>query len=341
MRRGDQKVAPPKWNGPKYSFDPLKGLAIALASMTILIVSCALLFSSPDVRAVTLEDWAQAEPTDFVMTSIDELAGTSSTAKYGAPYNYSSEGQSLGPLKLQKLFGVHIPIQTAEDFVVEPLEMSLKSSAFTALEQWTGANTAQQRKLVTEYVALQRHGLSAALAQWNTANTNQRMKWLTWYKMALGKASDPSRVVSDLAFGPVQAMTGSLLALAQSGVLDGSLTTESSPFQMNFTKELLFLSDSKYMDELATQHHLGLRQQSLVNETGSYPGEFWLTSTTLLYQFEPFKSSKNDNAEVFALRMLLMLVLIFLPKIPILNAVPRWIPLHRLIWRGYYKKHKL
>lgn len=341
MRAKEKKVDLAQWSGPTRPFDLVKGLAMTLVPLTVVVVICALLFSSPDVRAVTLQDWAQAEPADFVMTALDELSYTSATATYGPPYNNNSDGQKLGPLKLQKLFGVHIPIDTAQDFVVKPLEMGLKSSAFTALEQWTGASTADQRKLVAEYVANQKKGLSAMLAQWNRANADQRMKWVTWYKVALDKTNDPSRVSAAPQFGPVQVMTGALLALGQSGVLDGTLTTESSPFQTNFTKESLFLSDGQYMTNLGVAAHIGRDQTSLVNETGSYPSEFWLVPTTLLYHLSPFKSSQNKNAEIFAVRMLFMLGLIFLPKIPILNAIPRWIPLHRLIWRRYYRKNNL
>jgi hypothetical protein len=37
--------------------------------------------------------------------------------------------------------------------------------------------------------------------------------------------------------------------------------------------------------------------------------------------------------------MLLTLALILLPLIPGLRDIPRWIPLHRLVWRRYYKEH--
>jgi hypothetical protein len=29
----------------------------------------------------------------------------------------------------------------------------------------------------------------------------------------------------------------------------------------------------------------------------------------------------------------------FLPFIPGLRDIPRWIPVHRLIWRDYYRSH--
>ena len=37
--------------------------------------------------------------------------------------------------------------------------------------------------------------------------------------------------------------------------------------------------------------------------------------------------------------MALTLGLMFLPLIPGLRDIPRWVPLHRLIWRQYYRDH--
>jgi hypothetical protein len=35
--------------------------------------------------------------------------------------------------------------------------------------------------------------------------------------------------------------------------------------------------------------------------------------------------------------MVLTLALVFLPFIPGLRSIPRWIPVHRLIWWDYYR----
>jgi hypothetical protein len=32
-------------------------------------------------------------------------------------------------------------------------------------------------------------------------------------------------------------------------------------------------------------------------------------------------------------------VLMFLPLIPGLRSIPRWVPVHRLVWRDYYRAH--
>jgi hypothetical protein len=53
----------------------------------------------------------------------------------------------------------------------------------------------------------------------------------------------------------------------------------------------------------------------------------------------PFSTSDNADALVWALMMVLSLGLVLLPFIPGLRSIPRWIPLHRLIWRDYYRQH--
>lgn len=51
----------------------------------------------------------------------------------------------------------------------------------------------------------------------------------------------------------------------------------------------------------------------------------------------PFSTSDNADAEVWALMMVLTLLLLLLPFIPGLRSIPRWIPVHRLVWRSYYR----
>jgi hypothetical protein len=52
---------------------------------------------------------------------------------------------------------------------------------------------------------------------------------------------------------------------------------------------------------------------------------------------KPFSTSDNADAEVWGLMMVLTLLLMFLPFIPGLRSVPRWIPIHKLVWRNYYR----
>lgn len=311
MSHKERNVDLAKWSGPKRPYDLVKEFIIALVVVSVLVGSAAAIFSSPDERAITLQDWAQKAPSDFVATTTGELAGTTISAAYGAPYNDASEGLSLGPLKLQKWFGVTIPVDPKFDFVIAPLAYS-KDTA-----------------------------VPAALTQWNSASADQQSKWANDYASAIEKTGDSAKVAASDVYGPVPAMASGLLTLAQDGNLDGLLTTEATPYPSDFTKPMLFLADGGYLDELGAAQHLHGDQWGMMNETGSYPGQSWLWLFSLWYQVEPFKSSENADAQIFFLLLLLNLAFIFMPKIPFINRLPRLIPLHRLIWRRYYRENNL
>jgi len=47
-------------------------------------------------------------------------------------------------------------------------------------------------------------------------------------------------------------------------------------------------------------------------------------------------NSSNADLGIIILMTLLTGALALVPLIPILRDIPRWVPIHRLIWRGYY-----
>jgi hypothetical protein len=307
MRRSRADSQP--WPGPWRRYDLVKEFVIALVAVAVLAVALSFVFSSPDEPSVSLAHWATASPNDFVATATSELAGTSGSASYGAPYNKAGPGQKLGPLALQRWAGVTVPVDSATDFVVHPLEGIPNDPV-----------------------------LAAALSAWKAASPDQQTKWATAYADALAKApnGDPARVPAG-DYGPVPLMTDRLLQLAQSGGLDGVLLAEGGFYQTDYTKPLLFLADGTYLQTLARQQHLGGNQWGMMNETGRYPGQAWLWLYTFWYQVKPFSSSGNADALVWALMALLTLILICVPFIPGLRSIPKWIPLYRLIWRDYYR----
>jgi len=63
---------------------------MAMAATLLLILILSAVLSSPDVPSVTIQSWAQNDPADFVTTASSELAGTSTSADYGPPYNSNS-----------------------------------------------------------------------------------------------------------------------------------------------------------------------------------------------------------------------------------------------------------
>jgi hypothetical protein len=196
--------------------------------------------------------------------------------------------------------------------------------------------------------------LTAALAQYKAAPEKQRKEWAEAYAKPLEETATaeeekkkPPNTVSESNgtvtvktsgnAGPVPAMMTSLLALAQSGGVDGSLLTSKQFFQTDYTKPLLFMSDGGLLAERAEGQHLLGTQWGMMNETGSYPGQAWLWLYALWYQVEPFKSSENADILVMLIMGVLSLAFICIPLIPGVRDLPRRIPIHRLIWREHYR----
>jgi hypothetical protein len=75
-------------------YDLIKELVLALAGIGILGIAAAAILSSPDVAPVTIAAWSQSDPVDFVTTATNELAGSTTSAGYGNPYNTNGPGQA-------------------------------------------------------------------------------------------------------------------------------------------------------------------------------------------------------------------------------------------------------
>ncbi len=309
--RGRGRRTPDSHGFPTRPYDLVKEFVLALAAVLVLTVVLAAIFSSPDEKPITMADWAKAAPNDVVATAAGELAGTTTSATYGAPYNSNGDGQKLGPLSLQKWAGVRIPVDS-QQLVLGPL-----SSV-----QGNGA-------------------LRTALALWNAAPADQQAKWASAYSDALSKApdGDPAKVATG-QYGPVPTLAAAFLTVARSGGLEGQLTSSGNFYGVDATRSLLLLADGAYLEDQARARNLGGDQWGMMNETGNYPGQPWMWLYTFWYQIKPFSTSDNADALVWGLMMLLTAGLFFLPFIPGLRSIPRWIPLHRLIWHDYYRRQR-
>jgi hypothetical protein len=301
-------------------YDLVKELVLAIAGVGLLALVIAAILSSPDVPPVTIATWAQQDPVDFVTTGTGELAGSTTSAAYGPPYNLAGEGQSWGPIAPQKWFGARIPIDPADSFVIEPL----KRASFSNPE------------------------LGTALSAWQAATGDQQTKWLDAYTTALADATvtDGKVVVVTGDYGPLPVMMSNLLGVAQAGGLDGLLVINGRFYQTDYTQPLLFMGDGGYLAALADEAHLTGSLWGMMNETGSYPGQTWLWLYTMWYQVFPFNSDTgiiglnagNADLGIIILMTLLTAALALVPFIPVLRDIPRWIPIHRLIWREYYAR---
>ena len=304
-------VAGQKWSGRTRDYDLVKEFVIALVVVSLLTLALSAIFSSPDEKQINISNWSRSAPTDFVATAATELDGTSGTATYGAPYTHDpSAAQKIGPIAPQNWLGVTHEVDTVNDFVVRPLSGVPGDATLTT-----------------------------ALSTWKSATADQQTKWAAAYDDALQKApgNDPTKVATG-DYGPVPVMLNALLRMAQSGGLDGALLSQGNFFQTDYTKPLLFVADGAYLEDQARAQHLGGDQWGMMNETGNYPGQAWLWLYTFWYQVKPFSTSGNADALVWALMMLLTLAFVLVPFIPGVRSIPRWIPVHRLIWRDYYRQ---
>ncbi len=293
-------------------YDLVKELVIALVVTALLVLVAAAAFSSPDDPSVTIQTWAQSDPVDFVTTAVSELSGQSETAGYGQPYNNTPDAaQAIGPIQPAVWAGVSTPINPAQDFVLKPLTLAS-----------TGNPT-----------------LTAALQAYDQAGATQQGAWLDAYTKALANAtaSDGQVTVASGDYGPVPTLMSNLLAVARTGGLDGLLLDSGHFFQTDFTRPLLFMGDGSYLSNLAAAQHLTGDQWGMMNETGSYPGQTWLWLYTFWYQVPPFSTAPNADLVVVILMVVLTALLALVPFIPILRDIPRWLPVHRLIWRRYYR----
>ncbi len=314
MRRRSQSPDPARFRTVRY--DLLKELAIAFGVITVVVVGLAVVLSSPDVKPDTIQRWAQEDPVDFVTTATNELAGSSLSAQYGPPYNNGTASiQSWWILHPQEWLGVHQPVDSINQFVLDPLKTASASDP----------------------------ALGTALTSFTAASSDKQTAWLAAYTTALGTATTDGTTVTVPAAddGPVPVLMGSELVVARSGGLDGLLLSSAGTFyQTDYTAPLLFMGDGAHLSGLAKDQHLLGNQWGVMNETGRYPGQAWLWLFQMWYQIPPYNTSTNVDLLVVLTMGVLSLALLLVPFIPGLRDIPRWIPIHRLIWRRFYAEQR-
>jgi hypothetical protein len=295
------------WRGPTRRYDILKEGTIAVLIATLVTVGLAAVLSSPDLPPVTVQSWVHVAPSDFLATAASELDGTSETATYGPPYNTNATPQSelFAPASIT---GVRQPIDPAQVFVLQPLSKAAPTDPV----------------------------LAAALTTYNSASSSQEMKWATNYGNAVTKVKfvNGAPVVPAANDGPVPVMLATELTMARSGAIDADLSGAQPFYGTDFTKPLLFLEDGQYFSTLATSMNLTGSQWGVMNETGSYPGQPWLWLYQLWYNVPGWRNSTNADLIAIYMTGLATLLLLFVPFIPGLRDIPRFIPVHRLIWRN-------
>ena len=308
-RRAAAKADRAAWRGPTRRYDILKEGTVATLVILVLTFGLAILLSSPNIPSVTVKSWTQVDPGGFLATAATELNATSGSATLGPPYNNNGDAQRV-VIAPGNWAGVRQPIDTAQVYVLGPL------SSATANDP----------------------ALAAALAAYKAAPVAQQNKWAANYVSAADKVKfvNGNPVMPPGDYGPVPAMLATELTLARSGAIDTDLLAQRQFYGTDFTKPLLFLADGEYYNNLAAAEHLTGDQWGVMNETGSYPGQPWLWLFQMWYHMQPGWGN-SDNIDLIAILMtgVATLLLLLVPFIPGLRDIPRWIPVHRLVWRDW------
>ncbi len=299
------------WTGPTRRYDIVKEASLAALIVVILVVVLAGVLSSPNEPPATITTWAQVAPANFMATAASELAGTSETAQYGPPYNDQSGNVQSLLFSPQTIVGVHQPIDTADAFVLSPLSKLAATNA----------------------------SLAFALGTYQHSSKKTQQAWDKAYLKAVDKvkfiAGEP--MVPAAEDGPVPELISAEFSLARTGALDADLLAQQPFYGTDFTKPLLFLEDGHYFASLAKAQHLTGSQWGVMNETGNFPGQPWLWLYTLWYQVPGLDNSANIDLIAVYLTGVATVLLLAIPFIPGLRDIPRVVPVHRAVWRKWYK----
>lgn len=299
---------------PTRPYDLLLEGILVLALVVGLVVVLAALFGSPDYPAVRAQAVAREQPLAFVRTSASILAGSSELSSYGPPYTHDpASAQRVFGVAPADWFGVTEPVAPARDLVFAPLERA----------------------------AILDPSLAAPLATLRGATAAQRRTWARAYLAALSRAKVSAGGVRVPAgdYGPVPELMNGMLRLGRSGLLTGALLAgPGQPYALDLSHALLYFQ-GQVDHAVARSLNLTGNRWGISHETGPYPGAWWLWPYTFLYQVPPMANSPNGDLQVVLIVLVALVLLpLFLPFVPVLNRIPRWVPIYRLIWRSWYHR---
>jgi hypothetical protein len=334
------------WRGPERSYDLISEGTIAVIFVALLVILCASLWASPNGgltypggpkspagQAFSARYWDVNAPSDLAATAVQELAGGTATAGYGPPFNQttgaSQEALGIRPAQIAKaIFGLTLPINTANDFVLAPVSQLAAPSSpavATAVSLYKAAG-----------------GDLAPGAPADQVASSQQMTWLNNFAKALSansaKVTPTSITVAAGNYGPVPAIIAAELAIANNGSLDGYFQGSQQQLSTNTTMATMFFGDGTLWFTIAQAQGVAGSQWGVMNELWNFPGQVWLWLYSGMYQI-PALASSNPNLDLDVGLLMIVggfLLPMFAPWIPVINRIPRWIPLYKIIYRKYY-----
>ncbi len=335
------------WRGPERPYDLITEGTIAVIIVALLCVLAASLWGSPDGgltypggpksppgQAFSARYWDANDPSDLAQTAVQELAGGTTTAGYGPPFNQttgaSQEIIGIEQAEIAKfIFGLTLPVNTASDFVLAPVS------------QLAAPSNPAVAAAVIRYKAA--GGDLAPGAPAGQVASALQTTWLNNYAKALAapsaKFTPTSITVKAGNYGPVPVIIAAELAIAANGSLDGYFQGSQQQLSTDTTSGTMFFSDGTLWETIAEAQGVGGDQWGVMNELWNFPGQVWLWLYAGMYQIPALNPSNNANLDLdVGLLMILFgfLLPMFAPWIPVINRIPRWIPLYKIIYRQYY-----
>lgn len=305
---------------PQKDFDMVKEGVVSLGIITVLVVAVAAIWGAPYRPAVTNQQVALQNPIGIGQEVLGDLDGQGAIASYGPPYNNGWHGkaqsvQSFLGLSPQTWWGTPYHVNTAQADVLIPLQMLATASHNGAL--------------------------TAALHTYKTASYTQQQAWTTAMTNAMGKATvhNGQVVLPSGHYGPVALMVNDEINLAKSGLLSGALDRETNKgvYRWNVQNDLLFLQ-GQVLPGIANKINMAGGQWGINHDEQAYPGPWWLTPYTFLYQIPPWSTGATGDQTAAYSMGFLFLLLVLVPWIPGLNKLPKLLPVHRVIWRDWYQR---
>ena len=132
---------------------------------------------------------------------------------------------------------------------------------------------------------------------------------------------------------PLESVFVSLTNMAQSGLYEPTLNS-ANPSGDNTGYTLRFLADTGVMDDRAQALGITTDQYGMLREEKGRipPGAWWLAPIGLLNHTVLANDDNGDRDGAIILGLFMFLLLIF-PFVPILNRIPDWLKVYKLIWR--------
>ena len=133
---------------------------------------------------------------------------------------------------------------------------------------------------------------------------------------------------------PAILMVGSLVAMSQAGLYEPALAAANAQAKPSDTSTyvLRFLSDSGVLEDKATGLNLTTDQYGMLHEeSGKTLGAWWLAPIGVLNHTVLSNDDNGDRDAAIIFGSFFILLLVF-PFVPILNRLPDWLKVYRLIW---------